>query len=437
MDLRITDGTTTVNLTATDAALRHYVPATPELDITTDEGMGDGQEVTGAPYRNVTERADVLIEGTLTAARARLGALHRLMQTARQRQVRKLGPRVWVWYRLANTDLWYRSEILAGRVLHDESDSAYDTQLAIAQIEVSILWTRRPFWEYAATAGGVTTHLPVFMNGVTTPVAITNDAGNTLDIDGDDLLGDLPAPARLQITNTNDSAVNRHARVWVARNRHSAPASYSHHVGGFTTGNSAPTETLIHTHTLTSASLSHLAGNTARILGLMSSYWPNTLWLRWKVYWLLTMLWEGPWMQQIGLGIKDMGAVALPPRPIVGGGDAAAMELRLYARDPVNVTPYTFTWMQLLPVDSWRPLIPAGYGLLENWTLVDDPIEDEVYVDQGAVHSVHYSGRGGPVMLTPGADQRLYVVHDTQTGASVTGRTSTVQAFYRPRRLTL
>lgn len=66
----------------------------------------------------------------------------------------------------------------------------------------------------------------------------------------------------------------------------------------------------------------------------MASYWPNTLWLRWKLYWSLTLLWEGPWMQQVGLGVKDMGAVALPPRAILGADGAAGLELCLYARIP-------------------------------------------------------------------------------------------------------
>lgn len=81
--------------------------------------------------------------------------------------------------------------------------------------------------------------------------------------------------------------------------------------------------------------------------------------------------------------------------------------------------------------------MPAGYGLAYGWAVVDVSPEGQVYADLGAETSVHYSARGAPIAVTPGADQRLYVVHDTQTGTSVNGRTSTVQAWYRPRRIGL
>ncbi len=438
MKLRLTDGTTTLE-SGTDFEIRRYTPRTPEMDVASDPTLGDGERVLGAPYRNVAEQCAIYLDGAnagygetaLEAARRTLGEIGRLLGAARERQARGLGPRVWVAQQVADGDDWYRSEVLIGRALVDDGNLRYGLQLAGEHLEVTLIWTRRFFWEYGETAP-----IALPLNASTDPEGITNDDGNTLDVDGDDVVGDLPAPLCLRVTNTTDSET-RTSTVYVARNERSAPSSYSHHVAGFTTETVGPAEARIKTITMTGATLAHLAGNTCRLLALMQSYWPNTLWLRWKVYFSVTLLWEGPWMQQGGLGLKDMGAVALPPRAIAGADPAYDLELRLYARDAVNAGPYTFTWLQILPVDSWRVLAPAGYGLANGWAVVDDAPAGQVYADLGATTSVHYSARGGAIAVTPGADQRLYVVHNTQTGTSVSGRTSTVQAWYRPRRIAL
>jgi hypothetical protein len=440
VNLRLTDYSTTVNLTATGAALRRYVPQAPEVDTTEAAQVGqDGADVFGVTYQNVQETAEVLLEGGLAAARATLNTINGLFQQARHRQRTGLGARVYVEYRLADTDAWYRSEVLFGRAVLDEGDLDYDTQLAVAEPQLVLFWTRRFYWEYAATSGGATAALEVPLDATSGGVAITNDAGNALAVDGDDVAGDLPAPLRLELTNT--FATNRHYTIYTALNVFSAPATYSHHVAGATTAAVGTTETLLHTISLNAATLAALGGNAVRILALIASNWPNTLWLRWKVYWSVTLLWEGGWQQQTGLGLNDMGAVALPPRIVQGSGvNPEALELRLYGRDATNDgNTYTFTWFQLVPLDGWRVLVPAGYGLAQNTRVVDDGPAGEVWSDgwAGGGYAPQYLAHGQPLQVWPGRDQRLYVVVDSDTGTTVDGRTSTVRAYYRPRRLLL
>lgn len=440
MDLQITDGVTTISLTSTDAYLRRYVPAVPEIDTREATRAGtDGADVYGVTYRNVTEQASIGWEGTLTQARETLQTLNQMFEAARHVNRTGMGRRLWVEYRLEDDEDWYRSEILAGRAIIDESGVDYDVQLATDVIEMVVFWQRRHFWEYAADAIGDRDPLEVPLNGAPGGAAITNDAGNTLDIDDDDVIGDLPAPLRLEISNT-DASTPRHYTVHVAQNVHSAPATYSHHHAGGTTAAVGATETLLYTWTLTSTALDALAGNVARLMLLMSSYWPNTLWLRWSIYWSLTRLWESGWMQMRGIGLKDMAAAPIPPKIVRGAEDASALELRLYGRDVYNPgQQYVITWLQILPLDGWRVLTPAGYGLWEDGRVVDDAIEGEIWADSGdaTAYTPHYTARGNPIMVRPGMDQRLYVVVSTDTGTSVDGRTSTVQAYYRPRRLLL
>jgi len=445
MRLRLTDGTTTLT-SGTDFELRRYTPQAPQLDTQEAARAGaDGAEVYGATYRNVTESAAIYLDaddeyagGVVANARSTLATIHRMFEQARHRQRTGMGARVWVEHQVEDGDDWYRSELLAGRVVMDDAKLRYGLQLLGEHIELVLLWTRRFFWEYAATAAGVTDALEVPLNGATGGAAITNDAGNTLDIDAADVVGDLPAPLRLEVTNTDASAA-RHYTIYVAHNVYSEPGDFAHHLAGGSTSTGSGSEVLLYTWSLTTAMLEDLAGNIARLMMLMSSVWPNTLWLRWAVYWSLTRLWESGWMQQTGQGLKDLAAAPLPPKLVEGAGVApSALELRLYGRGATGV-PYTITWLQIVPVDSWRVLQPVGYGLAQNTRVVDDAITGQVWSDGwgAGTYTPHYTARGNPIMVRPGLDQRLYVLVNTDTGTSVDGRTSTVRAYYRPRRLLL
>lgn len=435
MEIKFTCGSTSISLgNALFAAgeIRKFTPRTPDIDNAGIRTLGtDGGEISSIVYRNVEERIEIYWKGTPEQQLASWRSLNQMFEEARRRQKTRRGDRMYVELQIELGGDWYRSEILAGRCSIDDRQMKFGVQLSSDHLESIILFTRRYFWEYAGDL------IEVPLNATTGGTSIANDASCTLDIDRSSILGDLPSPLRLELTNTFDNVV-RTSKIFVGQNVFSSPTLYTHHLAGATTSNTGPLENVIWTIDLAAEDLARLRGNIVRIVGLMSSYWPNTLWLRWKVYWLLTKLWEGSWCQIGGIGLKDMGSVALPPRPFPAGELPGNFQLRLYARDAVNTTPVTWTWLKLVPLDGWRLLLPAGYGLAYQTRVIDDATEDLIWSDGWAGGpTCHYTGRGKPIHVFPGRDQRLYVVVDTSTGTAADQRTSLVKAYYRPRRLTL
>ena len=92
--LKISDGTTTVNLTTASVSfLLDYEPQTPS--ITLQEAISairDGGEVTSATQRNVTESARVVLTGANGAAvQTTARSIERLFRQAEEKQRRQFG----------------------------------------------------------------------------------------------------------------------------------------------------------------------------------------------------------------------------------------------------------------------------------------------------------------------------------------------------------
>jgi len=438
IELRFTDGVRIIDLADVHGTVRRYTPQIPELEtLTMGRVATDGGEQPVVAFRNVTESAEVWWLGNLAAQRANMATLATLFQQARHWQRTHMGAPVFVELRANAGEPWYRSEVLSGRALIDDSRTGLGAQLDTPMLTSEVIFTRRFFWEYAATPDGDDAPLELPLNGTTGGTAITCDASNTLDVTAGDVLGDLPAPLRLKITNTYDNTI-RHYTLYLAHNVFSDPTGLNHHLAGGTTAQVGTSETLLYTWNLTAATLAALGGNVCRLMMLLSSVWPNTLWMRFKVYYSVTNLWEGQWTQQTGQGMKDMGTVRLPGRVVTGTDGPQPLELRLYGRDVDNPgATYNVTWLQTLPLDSYRVLTPAGYGLPYTYSVVDDAIEGEIWADWGDGYLTHYSTSGEPISVWPGRDQRVYLLIQTDTGTAIDGRASTVQAYYRPRRLAL
>jgi hypothetical protein len=439
MQLRLVqDETTILTLSSTDARTMRYSPRMPEINANSEALAGDGEAILGAPYRNVTEQVDLYWEGTRDTQIASLHKLQRLLELARQRQQTGHGARIWVHFRLASTDPWYRSEILAGRAQVEDTRYKLGLQAITPHFETAIIWTRRPYWEYAADKTGDTDALEIPLDGYDGGTTVTNNADNVIEIAGAHVIGSMPAPLRLEITNAQDSAT-RATTIYVARGIVGA-LDTTHHYDGWSVTSVNATETLLHTVSLTGEALAAWGGDFMRLMIALSGTFATDLWMRWKLYFSVTCLWEGPWINPTyWTGLRDMGAVALPPRPVYGSILSYPLDLRLYGRRASGTTSFAVTWLQILPLESWRVLVPAGYGLAYQTRVVDDGITGEVWTDgwDGGGYTTHYSGRGNPIMVEPGRDQRLYLLHHTSTGSGINNRALSVRAYYRPRKVTL
>lgn len=287
--------------------------------------------------------------------------------------------------------------------------------------------------------------------------------GNYVEMQADEVGGDLPAAVRLEITNTYSSS-NRANNLLMAHNVLSDPANLNHVLeaeaasGGTTvTGDGAcsgggrktlswagTAETEVLNWTLSTALLNACRGNYFRLIARFASVPAySDVWVRWRVKLFGTTLWEGPqFLLNTTSSLQDMGVLQLPPY-LIDAGDLYQLDLVLYGqRNQSGTHNLSLDFVQLSPLDGWRKLSPRGFGLSAGMQLVDDGIEGRVYAVAytelgGAGKMGNYVGSGEPIKVWPNAQQRLYFLHDTMTGSAAIDRLLTVKVFYRPRRLTI
>jgi hypothetical protein len=188
--LTLVYGNTTVEMASGDYRIRQYVPATPEPGAS-----------------SVTETATILITGsTLTALQADIRAINQMFERARMRQAGKTLVRTFVKFQASGEATTWLSEIYDGRVVMPEGALAGDW--ANTQLEVAVIWERAPFWE-----GDTWIAVPLTNgNGTDKTDGINvynccdgsgnspNKRHNYVDIDGiNDIAGELPAPVKIEI----------------------------------------------------------------------------------------------------------------------------------------------------------------------------------------------------------------------------------------------
>lgn len=466
MELRFTDGTTTVRILPSggEAVLKRWTPQTPEVDTVDVAGaLSDGGERPVVAYRNVTEQMDVVWAGAASEQRQRLNTLNRLFEGARHRQRTGVGPRVYVEFRASDAEDWWRSEVLSGRVLVDDGDLDFDLQLVTAGLEGAIIYTRRYYWE------GPEAGIPLSNahgTNVTNGLTVYNQApaageDNHADIAAGVIAGDVPAPPRIELTNSYDGAAML-SRVFVAHNVYSSPATLPHmiegedgdgtttsvvYAGGHSGGAyllaewSGESETEIAAWPLSAALLEACGGNYAHVmLRLYTTLAVSGVWVRLRLKVGLAVQWDGPLMELAnGQTLQDLGVVQLPPYQL-GPGDLYPLSLALCARTwGAGAHEMGIDYIQLAPADGWRVLAPVTGGVDETERLVDDMIAGVLYKDGMAVEgrASTYAAFGAPLALVPGAAQRLYFLQRAVGGGCEVARTLSVKAFYRPRRLTI
>lgn len=459
--LNLTDGTDTIALNSlTSSMVLSYTPGTPELtaqEVT--DALRNGGEFGVVTLRNVTETAELLlIAASKPAVQVTINAIEAMLQSAMRRQRSKSGPRVYIQLQVDGEAGTWRSEILSGRLELDESAlRLWPNIKAAAMLHI----TRRYFWESTTL-----TELQLASQASSSPATggktIHNrkDAtqGNYVQILDTQVAGAIPAPIKLQLKN-NTGAAQDYRNIYIANNAFSDPANFAHIIEGenrragwgtAVTGQSSCSNGGYVTATFTGASsfkwdlsstlLAKTAGQSFRLLG------------RFFVYSLSTPIYVRAKLQdetglidlQLGDEIKlpvgispyeliDLGELSLPP----GGYSTnwALQTLTLAMRASASVT-VSLDYIQLTPLDSYRHLIQRGMQIANNDAVVDDGPEGMTYsLEAGAQHPI-YSPRGEPVYVFPGVTQRLYVLHD-EGFTSPIGNSFSVQAWYRPRRLTI
>lgn len=436
-NLRISDGTTTVNLhNRSDGIVTQYTPRVVE--------DSDG---------GVNESAEVALLGNVATLRTLIQNLNKLFRQAQVFQEREIGKRVFLEIQLQSGDDYWRSEILDAAQI--PTSETLDTGLITGAMTMRLTWRRRPFWE------GPEAVLPLTNgNGTNVTTGITvhpiNDAthSNYVAISGANVSGDLPAPIKLELENNFDAGDSwqRMENVWMALNVNSNPASLQHVLegedadygttpgtpntdyysdGNYGTISIGTTEANICYWELSDAFLQNCAGNDFMVLMKLSNGPIYETWMRLQTNLLgLTVLSSGPLVKLINsYTYQELGVLRLPPY-LVGVNNFEPIRLQLRGKAS-NASNMNIDFLQLMPLDSYRKIAHIGYYIGYTAKLIDNQIDNLIYADWGGEASMYQVPYGKKIELEPGKNQRIYFFY---AGSKAGLRTAKAIISYRPRR---
>lgn len=445
----LTDGTTTVQLNSSGImTLPTYQLSTPEVDDTLISNLGDGDTLATGPWRNVTETIPLLITGaTDDAVVALIRSIEMMLDKARQNRATWRGVRVWFQAQFDHDSAIWRSEVLAGRLVHDHiADSIWRTK-----VETSLLITRRYFWE------GALTQLELSSAGTGTPttgyVTFYNDDDtdantNWIQVAAAQVTGVLPTPLLLEINNNSGSTYSIRD-LYIGNYVHMDAANIDpilrvedELLDEETWAFAGEHET--YRWLLPAALTADTNGQYARILLAMASIPTNIALMRAK----LESNFGGPTFLALAMGeqttydsrgLIDLGAFPIPPGGVGVGNTALYLTVTMTAGTAAGST-VAADWAQIMPTgDGLLRRISALVGsisLESGWSLVDNGIEGYVYVQAGS--DIYQTGRGihSPIHVWPGVTNRLRIIK-TGNGPLGAGETYRARAWLRPRRLTI
>ncbi len=435
ISIAITDGTDTVTLTATDGLLEAFVQQTP-----------------GANETSVTETIEVELIGGNAAVDANIAELERLFTRARERVNGAYGID-WVYIKITLDSAVWRSPIRDGRiVIGGEQWLKYERALGVRK--ANILITREAWWEDDTERQITLTN----GNGTSGTTGINvydcDDQAGTLPnkqqnyVYCDSLLGDLPAPVRMELALDGTTALydlmisqavysSQLDIYWfegnISAGSTTTAAGYS---GGSYQSKSGTTITV--TADIT-ANTDKLKGGYYRVLARVSLEDG----IAWKirplanagvtVYGRATTLIAPPFSAGYWFW-TDLGVIQVPPLYIPGqtwnqvltGWVATCASSHAFALD---------CW-QLSPLDGWKRIVLDS--ALAAGSLHIDEISGRVYAKNASAKIAGYGTSSGETLnVFPSVTQMFRFAWNSSDVSSSVSAYLIVKMFYRPRRRTL
>ena len=441
MQLRVTDGTTTVDLSGgtTGIAGCTYFPLAPSAGTAT-----------------IAEQAELICKGTTAATiRAALNNLERLLEAAARRRATGYGVRVFIEYKPVDGDSLYRSELYAGRLVYSEEPGARRLGDANPAIKVGFVFERAPWWE------GPEVELAISAQGQTAATGgrtVTNNGTNNwVQVAGGLVAGTEPGPVRLQLNN-NTGASQDYRNIYVGVNTFASPATYNGaHQGeadlmgsgsvadaGSSNGyyrNFAATasEQLLAAWLLSTAEMAS-GGRWCRLLARLH-YYETSKAVRIRPlirdYYGLVTLWEGQpiWLPTVGgnYQLVDLGSVPIPPGAYAPDYAECRLGLKMQASAATTVS---VDYVQLVPMDGYRHVEQVGYNVPSGGAVEINEVDESAYYWSGTQRWPLHVATGPGLRVWPNVTQRLYILHD-EIFVSPVANTFSVRLWHRPRRSTV
>ncbi len=456
--LRLVSGAISMTLEDTSAGIIRQVRyglTTPDIDAhEVIDPTAHGGAMPAAYLRNVTESAELFFDGGAAQIQAAMATMNRLFDQARRYQAKHIGQPVYIEMRSHDGETWWRSEVLSGRAMVQE-DKPFRALRAGYQI-LTLAWIRRYYWEGQESYLTLSNTNGTSSGGLT--IQNTNDAGRDhyVDIAAGAITGDLPTPCRIELNNTTN-ATPRMGNVYIAHaavvnpdpgyvileGEQSTGIGSTSSFAGLSNGASrlwsgtGTGETIVGRWTLTAAHIQALAGAIYRVILTGNPSGSPSVQLRVQIGSLST-LYQTPWQRITTLNVQDIGALPLPPYLIDANATMYPLDLACVVRgENAGSWSIELDALHLFPTEGWRVLRQRGYSAAYGVTLVDDQLSNTLYTIWSGQRLGNYIAYGNPIMLLPSIAQRLYFLHDTDTGSYDASRTSSVRLAYRPRRQTI
>jgi hypothetical protein len=405
--------------------------------------------------RTVEERITLVMKGTPTHIAAVMLRLEEKVALANRYTTEGVGVAHYLRISYEPDASYYYSRILQARLEPKPNSLAYTSG---GSLGVDLVFTRADHFDGEQVA------LPLSnRNGtrVTTGLTVSNhaDSGhdNFVSITADDLLTELPAPLRLEITNS--TAIGALKDLWVGSyqyNRLSALPQLAYE-GESATGGTDVSDanssggafrrvtwadagwTSLLYWTLSATNLSRFQGRALLpLIRLANAHAYADLQLRLMLKAGNIILYEGD-SQYVSadLGYVTFPALRLPPAALSGVLSAQAQSLHLYGNKP-NTDSYTLDLdhLQLLPLDAFSHY-QGLVNLAQNDTLVDDAFEGLFHGVQGGYElSTHIPIQQG-LQVQPEHHTKLVFFQSDGDDAAPIERTLSVKAWYRRRKRVL
>lgn len=437
MQLRITDGTTTVDLAGATTGIRGstYFPA-----------PGDGLE-------SVTESAEIIGAGTAAQIRAATANIEKLLDAARRRRKSGLGTRVFLEYKPVTGDDLYRSEIYGGRLVWSDDPGARQLRATSPVVRFALVVERAPWWE------GPETELALSSQGYSAATggrAFTNDGVNNW-LQAATVAGTLPAPVKVEIVQSVAATVEWREFL-MGMNTFGAPATFGHVLqaesqeAGYGTDSASAQASGGNLNTvavdttgawkcmwIVPTTMTAAGGRWFRlVLRVFPAYQAKNMVIRAGIFDVtgLNQLWLGQPVTWNGSAeLIDLGAAPIPPAPHLSG--YGTVSLKLWMVLDTGTYDLGIDYLALLGTDSFRRASYMMANVAQNEALVIDDIEGAAYHLSGSTKSPYFLVKDGPLLVWPGQTNRYVQLMNTASSTSGIARTFTGKMWYRPRRSTV
>lgn len=456
VDARIVVGATTINLSGYPAggsscALLGWVPGRAKGDVIgLPETIPEGEPV--------PERLTIDVVGASYAASAAVVvAIEAALAQGELYRQRQMGDIPYLEVRTDGAGSWYRSPILGGSAAYEDGLYKYQAISGVVRLELTVL--RMYYWE----ASTETTLSLTNRNGTATDliawnyyISSTGGRDNFVTIAAGSVLGDLPSPPTIRVTDVTASGSNI-ADVYV-NHSHLTPSlggsilqgtasSFGTNVGA--AGSSSGTvkraniasdlsDTVCYQWTVSGATLAAYAGIPCDLIAVFKTNGPTAdLNLKARILYVGSTLWESDWMPgNAAYDLMEFGSVRIPPYR-AGSTSLEAITLQIVGRlvPGAAAVDIDLDQLNLFPRVWFRRFRRGGAYMPAGYALTDDPSGNLTYVaDTSGNNRTAFYVASGQIYLMPGAEQRLYFFHQIATSGAVDiQRQMRIQVRYRPR----